>query len=578
MKFCEQLNRYLEELDCTAKELGEAAGLSDATVSRYRTGERVPELNSAAFKQLCSGLAILARQHGLTENAPEQIAAQFKNCTDLQVTDKLRLCESFNLLVLTLNLNISRLCRFINYDTSTVFRIRNGTRRPADPVRFASDVAQYIAQEPLAEAEIAALAELTASPAEKLLKGAERFERVKAFLLRGNGSAAVPDVSGFLKKLNEFNLNEFIEAIHFNEMKVPTLPFALPTSKTYIGLKEMMNADLDFLKATVLSRATEPVIMYSDMPMEEMAKDPEFPKKWMFGMAMMLKKGLHLNMIHNVDRPIAEMMLGLESYIPMYMTGQITPYYLKGVQNNAFLHLLKVSGAAALSGEAIAGHHAEGRYLLTKHKGEVAYYQKRANALLQNAYPLMEIYRADNAVRLNAFLLGAATAGESQKSILCAPPIYTASPELLRAVLTQNGVNKAEQQSILNYAAARREQFLKQLQTAVITNEVPAPNPEDFKQSPPVLALAGLFYEKDVFYTYEAYKEHFEQTLQLAKSHANYRVIPLKSRVFKNLQIHLKPGKWAMVSKNKAPAIHFVIHHPKLRAAIESFQPPLVES
>ena len=161
MKFCEQLNRYLEELDCTAKELGEAAGLSDATVSRYRNGERVPELNSAAFKQLCSGLAILARQHGLTENAPEQIAAQFKNCTDLQVTDKLRLCESFNLLVLTLNLNISRLCRFINYDTSTVFRIRNGTRRPADPVRFASDVAQYIAQEPLAEAEIAALAELT---------------------------------------------------------------------------------------------------------------------------------------------------------------------------------------------------------------------------------------------------------------------------------------------------------------------------------------------------------------------------------------------------------------------------------
>ena len=109
MKFCEQLNRYLEELDCTAKELGEAAGLSDATVSRYRTGERVPELNSAAFKQLCSGLAVLASQHGLTENAPEQIAAQFKNCTDLQVTDKLRLCESFNLLVLTLNLNVSRL-------------------------------------------------------------------------------------------------------------------------------------------------------------------------------------------------------------------------------------------------------------------------------------------------------------------------------------------------------------------------------------------------------------------------------------------------------------------------------------
>ena len=104
-------------------------------------------------------------------------------------------------------------------------------------------------------------------------------------------------------------------------------------------LQEMMESELDFLKATVLSKSTAPVIMYSDMPIKEMAKDPEFPKKWMFGLAMMLKKGLHLNMIHNIDRPFAEMMLGLESWIPMYMTGQISPYYLKGVQNNVFLHL-----------------------------------------------------------------------------------------------------------------------------------------------------------------------------------------------------------------------------------------------
>ena len=120
------------------------------------------------------------------------------------------------------------------------------------------------------------------------------------------------------------------------------MPFQIATSKTYFGLKEMMNSELDFLKATVLSKSMEPVTMYSDMPMKEMAKDAEFPKKWMFGMAMMLKKGLHLNQIHNLDRSFEDMMLGLESWIPMYMTGQISPYYLKNVQNNVFLHFLKV--------------------------------------------------------------------------------------------------------------------------------------------------------------------------------------------------------------------------------------------
>lgn len=33
-----------------------------------------------------------------------------------------------------------------------------------------------------------------------------------------------------------------------------------------------------------------------------------------------------------------------------------------------------------------------------------------------------------------------------------------------------------------------------------------------------------------------------------------------------------------MISKGKSPAIHFIIHHPKLREAIENFTPPMQES
>lgn len=86
-------------------------------------------------------------------------------------------------------------------------------------------------------------------------------------------------LSHFLRKLDEFNLDDYIRVIHFNELKVPTAPFQFPGSKNYFGLNEMMNSELDFLKATVLSKSQEDVIMYSDMPIEEMAKDLEFSKK-----------------------------------------------------------------------------------------------------------------------------------------------------------------------------------------------------------------------------------------------------------------------------------------------------------
>ena len=68
-----------------------------------------------------------------------------------------------------------------------------------------------------------------------------------------------------------------------------------------------------------------------------------------------------------------------------------------------------------------------------------------------------------------------------------------------------------------------------------------------------------------------------KQAKMFAKTHPKYILNQTSAHTFRNLQIYIHEGKWAMVSKNKAPVIHFVIHHPKLREAIESFIPPLVE-
>ena len=42
MKFCDRLNLYIETLGCSAKTLSAVSGISDAAISRYRSGEREP--------------------------------------------------------------------------------------------------------------------------------------------------------------------------------------------------------------------------------------------------------------------------------------------------------------------------------------------------------------------------------------------------------------------------------------------------------------------------------------------------------------------------------------------------------
>lgn len=576
-RFHEQLNEYLEELDCTAKELGEVSGVSAATLSRYRSGSRIPDAGTEAFNSICEAIGRIAGQRGIETLTEETVRESFLRCLDMTAVDKEQLRTNFNLLATALNMNMARLCQQINYDSSTVFRFRNGSRQPAEPEKFAEAVAKYVAENYTEAAEREKLARILQCDACEFVEQEHSADRIKRWLLEP-GKEKESGVTHFLEQLDQFDLNEYIKAIHFDEWKVPpAIPFRLSTSKSYTGLKNMMEAELDFLKDTVLSKSMDPVIMYSDMPMEEMAKDPEFPKKWMFGMAIMLKKGLHLHQIHNLDRSFEEMMLGLESWIPMYMTGQISPYYLKAGQDQVFLHFLKVSGSVALTGEAIRGYHSEGKYYLARSKDEVAYYRKRAGELLNCASPLMEIYREENAGVFEVFLRSdAETAGE-RRNILSAPPIWILDREWLEAFLLRRKVSGEQVKKILNYADTLRQLNEHILQRNRITDEITLPEQEEFAQYPVNLSLSGMFCETDISYTWEEYQEHLEQMRMYEQAHENYILKETKAQTFRNLQIQIHEGKWAMVSKGKAPAIHFVIYHSRLREAIEQFVPPVVE-
>lgn len=578
MKFSEKLNDFIEQLSCTGKDICNLSGISAASLSRYRNGERVPELGTKPFEDLCCALAQISAQKGELQITADAVKKAFVSCDDFVSTDKELLRKNFNTLLSALNVNLTQLCQYTNYDASAIFRIRNGSRKPGDAERFASAVASFVTRTMQMPSEIAAVAELIGCDIDEIYDLSVRYAKIKSWLLKQPVQKAESNsVSKFLGKLDDFDLNEYIKVIKFDELKVPSVPFQIPSSKTYFGIKEMMESELDFLKSTVLSKSSAPVIMYSDMPMKEMAKDPEFPKKWMFGMAMMLKKGLHLHQIHNLDRSFDEMMLGLESWIPMYMTGQISPYYFKNAPNDVFLHFLKVSGIAALSGEAVAGYHADGKYYLTKVKREVEYYRKRAEEMLKNAYPLMEIYRSERKNELNAFLLADTKTAGKRRSILSSLPLYTISSKLLDRILTRNNINAELKEKIKEYAKTQRQRIKIILENERIEDEIPDFVQENFTKNPPMLELSGVFCEEDIPYNEEEYTAHLKESMAFAEQNPNYTLKCSTAHAFHNLKIIIHEGQWVMVSKGKTPAIHFVIRHPKLRSAIECFIPPITE-
>ena len=569
MQFHEMLNDYLDRLNVTALELAEASELSSAVISRYRSAKRTPSPDSETLVRLAKGISSLAEQKGDFALSQESVLEDLRKALGYEEYGQTSLAANFDLLVNVLHLRLGEMARALSFDPSYLSRIRTGQRTPANPAAFARSVGNYTVRRCRSATERSELARLLGLEPEALGDDASCSALLARWLL--NGEATQPDSTfSFLEKLDEFDLNDYIRALRFDQLKVPTVPFQLPSFKVYYGLENFRQALLDFLKSTALSRSREPVFICSDMPMEELAQDIEFSKKWMLGLAAILKKGLHLDMVHDLNRPYEEMMLGLESWIPLYMTGQISPWYLRGRHNGLYGHLLFCSGSAAVEGECIAGDFANGRCLFSQAKGDLPYDRRRAEAILKSAQPLMDIYRDASEGIYSSFLFEEAHEAGEYRAVLTSLPPHTLSEERLMSILDKNGVAPSERERICRAFGQSRELVALLLQKGTYEEEFPVLSKEAFEAEKPSLAMSGLFCERELRYDYDDYQEHLRLTQAFVADNPGYTAREVGRSAFQNLQILIRKGKWVGVSKCKTPAIHFVIRHPRLCAALEN--------
>lgn len=576
MTFQEQLNLYIEELSCSGRELAKNSGISETILSRYRKGERLPGADSDYLKKLAAGIALTAEQKGKKkdqESVLEVLLAALKQ----EEKSEIFYYQKFDILLRELEINVSKMASALHYDPSYISKIRTGKRTPSDVRGFAENVCGYIVRNFSGQEELNKIVALTGCDNETLMHPENSFIFLQNWLCSGKFET-MDYISGFLQKMDEFNLDDYIRAIHFDSFKVPKVPFQLPVSRQYYGLKEMREGELDFLKHTVLSKSMEPLHLCCDMPVEDMAQDQEFAKKYMFGLAMVLKKGLHIHIIHDVERPMKDMMLGLENWIPLYMTGQISPYYLKGIQNKVYSHLHYTSGQAAMTGDCISGHHDTAHYYLTSRKEEVEICRKNTKYLLKKAHPLMEIYREEKRAALFDFLEKDSHEEGLRRRILAAPPLFVIPQEVLKQILAENGISRQECAGILKAHAREQRRIESILTHSQVIDELSQVTKAEYEKYPAVLPVAECFLEKDILLTYQEYRTCVEAAMAYADAHKNYQFSLTKAKGFHNIQITCRQEKWCMVSKNKAPSIHFVIHHPKLRYALENMILPIRDS
>ena len=121
---CEALDAECRRLGVSSRALAAEAGISESTLSRYRTGLRTP--GEKTIDALASALAALS---GGAE-ASDEVTAHLRAPLERRRQDDVALCRRMDALMAEAGLTSSDLARVARVDPSYISRIRSGVRVP----------------------------------------------------------------------------------------------------------------------------------------------------------------------------------------------------------------------------------------------------------------------------------------------------------------------------------------------------------------------------------------------------------------------------------------------------------------
>lgn len=558
MTFAEKLNEYMFQYNCTPKKLVSLSVVSAATISRYRSGAREPLANSAILEKIADGLYRAAKEENRADISAEQIkrelAAVLSDDSGRYDAESLRL--NLNSLIHQLHINTRELCSYLGMDQSKFFRIRTGQSRPSDVFAFCQGVGEFIFSKSDDDTVIDTLSDVLGCTSSELMSEETVCAKITDLLTIPNNSPRFY-ADRFLRELDGFDTKDYTR-----DERLTSYRFSSESEKEFVSALEKVDPDSSAIICTDLS--------------DDGTDNNDMMQNLEYIITTLVLRGIHIDLVLNADNPMDEILPGLKNLMPMFMTGNVSAFYLKGRRDGIFRYRLVSLENAALCYEAINGYCDTALIRVASDVEEVKQFRQRAEQIRSLAYPLIEMI--DNNDRRISLLESFSQKQGKRASVLSTPPFYTMSESLLDRILKRNHIAHDESERIKKYLRTERARVLDILKHSETVTSYPDIPRDSYDEKPIFLSLSGLFYHREILCTYDEYIEHIKLMKQFENRHPRFHSIADKNSPFRNIQVFMFPGQYLMLSKNKTPTIHLFINHSKLRQAFENMLYAYLES
>ncbi|MCR5640322.1 MAG: XRE family transcriptional regulator [Lachnospiraceae bacterium] len=596
MEFSELLKSYMKELHMTAKELSEVTKLSPSVISRYRSGERLPAVDSPQLDAIVRALGKKAKAMEHPTLGKKAIRAAFSEAIAAKDDTNRQLGPNLSALMDALGTTQAAMARGCGYDSSQLSRIRKGQRHPADPKHFVDAVATYVSTNYTTSEDLDKLRVLLQAPD---LSTSNQVKTAIIHYLDGPSTAPQPapqkpapkkasikkaaakkttpkktattflppqeeqDLKQLLELMDVFHLQQYLRRLSKERscQKVVTKLTDRMTS-TYRNLAETRQGLIYFLQEVAKETLPGPLYWEDDLTGGLMALSGT-QKVSLFAAIIRLLQADHTLCIAQPITPNVNAVLSsIEQWLPIYMIGnmrsyRVTPGAKEDYRNLSIFteeHILYGTSVSTKSNESIA---------YRKHGAtEISYAMEEFQKLIRSGQPLMTVYRKHQRVDFHRYLLEYASSDRNAITYHNTLPLATMDSELLESILASNRVEESDCDRIRNYHKFLQNQLRNMEGTSKITEIIPAVSEDYFRSHPLTLDLSGLFLGAAVFYSYEEYQAHLEATRAYAANHKHVTLVEQEDLHYHHLTITCKKGQPVIVTKDASPAVQFVISDP----------------
>ncbi len=599
MLFHEKIGLVLRELGVPRTELARASGLDVSLISRFHSGDRVPSRFSPQLDKLSMGVATLALQqknhHRICAlcGAPEceEVSAisdavnAWINTADsglrpqrahkprqplpsAQHNGEGAFAEKLDALIRAAEVTNTTLARYLNVDASLISRFRSGVRRPDANERLIANICAFFSMREYTPRQREAL--LHVIRMEHTEDREALLDALRGYLQVGSPNTDYLYVDGLLETLDSMRSAPEAPA----PVQAEGRPLTLQAGEVdfYQGNAGLRRAVSRLLDSILADGNVGELRLFSDLDLQWALEDEAFLNAWPEQLKRIMDQGTRFTFVISMDANLSGILLAMERWIPLFMTGKLNLYLLsRPIMRRFACTLVLADKLAAIESFSATKTVPSAFYLYTQKQELIENVQMQFDALCLTGCVSVQMFSEGMQVQYQRFLSAFERASGDTDVVLHSLSSYTISPSLMERMLERAKVAQETRERVLAYHQLAVKRAIKNLSLYCISDYVCLANPADLRAGLVQVEFPWLDGSVRIAYTPAEYAEHIQTTIELLRTYPGYSIYLLPQMPFHNITLMVRQGTGALIRKLGRPGLAVATAHPALCNSLSSY-------